>query len=115
MKTLAKIVGIGALALALWFLIVWGVMALLSQSAHAHEPGMNELSPPPLMAHGVTQCGEVIALWILKVDADGQVRAYRTDVFHHPDDPSEYNAFLRWVGRTPKDQTDMFELPCDKK
>ena len=70
--------------------------------------------PPPVMAHGVTQCGEVVALWILLVEADGLVHAYRTDAFHHPDTAAEYDAFLAWVRTTPKERLDLFELPCKK-
>lgn len=84
------------------------------QWAAAAEPDMNSLSPPPEAAYGVSKCGEIVVLWIIKVDPDGHLRAYRTDVFHHPDDESEYTAFLQWVGRTPKDRLDMFELPCPK-
>lgn len=88
----------------------------INLAVRAEEPDMNSLSPPPIMAHGVSQCGEIVALWVLKLDSDGQIRTYRTDVFHHPDSPEEYNAFLQWVKRTPKEQLDMFELPCtDKK
>lgn len=81
---------------------------------YGQEPDMSQLSPPPLMAHGVSKCGEIVALWVLKIDPDGQVRAYRTDAEHHPDDAHEYNAFLLWVNRTPKGQLDMYEIPCPK-
>lgn len=83
------------------------------------EPTTNmmdaQTSPPPIAVHAVTQCGEVVVMWVLKVDRDGQARFYRTDAMHHPDTGEEYNAFLQWAARAPKDQTDVLDLPCLNK
>lgn len=99
-------------------------LLILCTTAWAEEPGKVIVPPvtmnaftaqPPLAAHGVIKCGEVIVLWILKEDDDGQIRFYRTDSNSHPDTAVEYDAFLKWVGRTPKDQSDVYTLPCEDK
>lgn len=88
----------------------------LCGKAFADEPSTNMLdamrSAPPLAVHAVTQCGELVVMWVLKIDPDGQARFYRTDVSHHPETGEEYDAFLRWAARAPKDQTDTLDLPC---
>lgn len=99
-----------ALGFVAAFLVIVG-----AQKTHAAEPTFHTLKQPPLMAHGVMQCDEVIALWVLALGDDGLVHAYRTDAMNHPDTPEEYNAFLAWVDTTPKNQNDILVLPCLKE
>jgi hypothetical protein len=98
--------------LALYVLVVSAVCCVATRAA---EPELSDLSPPPEAAYVVSQCGEVVVLWLLHIEPDGHLRAYRTDNLHHPDSNEEYNAFLKWVARTPKDHMDVYELPCPTK
>lgn len=82
--------------------------------AHAKEPTIDNTRPPPVMAHGLTQCGEVVALWVFIRDDKGLVSVYRTDAMNHPETVGEYNAFLDWIQTTPKGNLDIIELPCKK-
>jgi hypothetical protein len=63
---------------------------------------------PPLASFGVTQCGEVVAIWVVLQDKS----VVRTDAMHHPDTPEEYNAFLAWLKTA---QSDIYEIPCPTK
>jgi hypothetical protein len=54
---------------------------------------------------GVTQCGEVVAVWVVLKDG----RVTRTDAEHHPDTVEEYNAFLQWISTAPQD---IYVMPC---
>ena len=75
-------------------------LALAYKAARADEPRQ-----PPQASFGVTQCGEVVAIWV--VTKDGKL--FRTDPEHHPDTPAEYNAFLQWLTTA---QSDIYVLPC---
>lgn len=93
-------------------LICYGVGYM--RRAHAAEPTIENTRPPPVMAHGLTQCGEVVALWVFIRDDKGLVSVYRTDAMNHPETVGEYNAFLDWIQTTPKGNLDIIELPCKK-
>lgn len=64
----------------------------------------DELPAPPQITVGVTQCGEVVALWVVTKSG----KFMRVDADHHPD-AKNYNEFLTWLAGGAQD---LVAIPC---
>lgn len=92
-----------------WFsIIVLGVTAVIAAAgiARSDESHMKSVTdPPPDATLMVTQCDEVVVLWIFY-----EGKLIRSDAEHHPE-AQEYEAFLKWAKRG---KVDAVVIPCRK-
>jgi len=73
---------------------------LLSLPSHSADAPV-----PPKASFGVSQCGKMVALWIITQDG----RIVRMDKLHHPDTEQHQKDLMDWVATGP---TDIYVAPC---
>ncbi len=90
----------------------WRIVILLSIliwvgiiSGIAHSADVPVAPKPPTMSFGVSQCGKMIALWIITQDG----HMVRMDKDHHPDTVEHQKALLEWVNTGP---VDIYVMSC---